>query len=167
MARERLTSIKLLICIPHPKLPLHQSAFTFTNTHLNTPGHNITLPFIKTFPQAHLWLTISVFHPHHSILFYLIPTHISCHIIYFTFIMMDGSLDDPSWSNTKLLFCLIKLLFISTWGLLPHSALLNTAMPLSGTQFVYLCIFLSRQTGFYPNVAIKTIIIIIIIIRMG
>ena len=46
-----LTAISSLPC---PSLPFNQSAFTLTNAHLNTPGHKITLPFIKTFPQAHL-----------------------------------------------------------------------------------------------------------------
>ena len=33
-----------------PPAPFNESAFTFTNMHLYTPGHKITLPFIKVFP---------------------------------------------------------------------------------------------------------------------
>ena len=46
--------------LPRPALPFNESAFTFTNTHLNTPGRNLTLPFIKTFPRSHLWLQFSI-----------------------------------------------------------------------------------------------------------
>ena len=40
--------------LPRPTLPFNVSAFTFTNQHLNTPGHSLHVAFIKTFPQPHL-----------------------------------------------------------------------------------------------------------------
>ena len=45
-AHERLTSTELLSKLPHPQLPLNQSAFTFTHTFLNVPGYTLRLPFI-------------------------------------------------------------------------------------------------------------------------
>ena len=44
--RENLLSLNLLSNLPHPPLPLNESAFTFTNTFLNTTGYTLRLPFI-------------------------------------------------------------------------------------------------------------------------
>ena len=40
--------------LPRPTLPFNESAFTYTNQHLNTPGHSLQVDFIKTLPQTHL-----------------------------------------------------------------------------------------------------------------
>ena len=57
-SRKHYTSTDLISILPHPQLPLNQSAFTFKNTFLNTPGYCLRLPFIDRLTyniQSHLW----------------------------------------------------------------------------------------------------------------
>ena len=46
--RENPLSLNLLSNLPHSPLPLNESAFTFTNTFLNTTGYTLRLPFIDS-----------------------------------------------------------------------------------------------------------------------
>ena len=40
--------------VPRSTLPFNVSALTFTNSHLNTPGHSLQVPFINVLPTSHL-----------------------------------------------------------------------------------------------------------------
>ena len=61
--------------LPRPTLPFNVLAFTFKNSHLNTPGHSFKVPFINALPASHLWpLRIS-----HS------PQPLSISLIYYHF----------------------------------------------------------------------------------
>ena len=54
---QRFSPISSISLLPHPTLPLNESAFTFTNYFQNTTGYKLSLPFIYITPrnlQSHL-----------------------------------------------------------------------------------------------------------------
>ena len=54
---QRFTPLSSINQLPHPTLPLNESAFTFTNLFQNTTGYRLELPFIYIIPrhlQSHL-----------------------------------------------------------------------------------------------------------------
>ena len=70
VTRERLTFRELLYNLPHPQLPLNQSAFTSTYTFLNTPGYSLRLLFIdpRTYDiRSRLWPSAYIELPNNSL----------------------------------------------------------------------------------------------------
>ena len=54
---HRFTPLSSINLLPHPTLPLNESAFTFTNNFKNSTGYRLSLPFIQIIPrnfQSHL-----------------------------------------------------------------------------------------------------------------